>query len=88
MFLEDELNDACKNNADNRTIVEILRNRLPDPEKVGTKGFENACKQIHFIWKKFCETHRKYNPDGFKEILLSAYKNNESVYKHFNELLK
>lgn len=88
MFLEDELNDAYKNNADNRTIVYILRNRLPDPEKVGTKGFVNACKQIHFIWKKFCETHRKYDPDGFKKILLSTCEDKEPVYKYFNELLK
>ena len=88
MFLEEELNNAYENKADNQTMVEILRNRLPDPEKVGVVGFENACKQIHFIWKRFCETHRKYNPDGFKEILLSACKEKESVRKHFNELLK
>lgn len=88
MFLEEELNTAFEKGADNMAIVEILRNRLPDPMEVGVQGFENACKQIHFIWKKFCETHRKYNPDGFKKILLSACKEKESIYNHINNLLK
>lgn len=88
MFLEEELNAAFEKGADNRTLAEILKNRLPDPMVVGVKGFENACKQVHFIWKKFCESHKKYEPNGFKKILLSTCKDKEYLYNHFNNLLK
>lgn len=89
MFLEDELNAAFENGADNATIIKILQSRLPDLVQVGNIAFINAIRQVNFIWKQFCLKHPNYNPDGFKRIILYSCKDlDEKTKTFFEDLLK
>ena len=84
MFLDDKLAETFEEGVSNKipivdicqTLLDECISRIPNPNTCSVQTWINSIKQIESGWRLFCKKYPRFNPDGFKNVMLNRTSHN------------